>query len=120
MADYKISFHYNGCLINMETLPSQNTKMLIDTANKMIIETMKQGVKLPTQIATYKRVIEKMVKRIEDEEYVSKLDRRLCSLGVLSLIKLKHIDNDEKNGFLIVKNKSKIKRVDPGWLKMSA
>lgn len=118
MAEYKISFHYDGYLFNMETLPSDDTKILNETANRMIIETLKKGIKLENQITTYERVIKGAIRKMKRDEYVSKLDRRLCSLGLLSLIKLKRSINDDKNGYLILKNKNKIKIIDPGWLQM--
>ena len=120
MADYKISFHYDNYLFNMETLPTDDPDLLNKNANKMIIETMKKGVNLKTQMETYDRVIKGAIRKLKRNEYVSKLDKRLCSLGIISLIKLKKINNDDKNGYLIVKNKSKVKVIDPCWLQMVA
>ncbi len=118
MADYKISFHYDNYLFNMETLPTDNPDIINKNANKMIIETMKRGIDLKTQIKTYDLVIRGAIKKLRNDEYVSKLDKRLCSLGLISLIKLKNKINDENNGYLILKNKSKIKAIDPAWLQM--
>ena len=120
MADYKISFHYDGYLFNMETLPTDDSDLINKNANSMIIETMKRGVNLKTQIETYDRVIRGVVRKLKRNEYVSKLDKRLCSMGLVSLIKLKKINNDNKNGYLIIKNKSKIKAIDPCWLQIVA
>jgi hypothetical protein len=118
MADYKVSFHYNGYLLNIETLPYNNDKILYDTASKMILQTLQKGVNLKNQIYTYHSVIKKIINRLKKNKYVSMFDKRLCCLGIISLIKLKDLDNDDKNGFLILKNKSRIKILDPNWIKL--
>ena len=118
MADYKVSFHYNGYLLNIETLPFNNEKILYDTASKMILQTLEKGVSFKNQIYTYHSVIKNIIKKLKKNKYVSKFDKRLSCLGIISLIKLKHLNNDDKNGYLILKNKSKIKVLDPNWIKL--
>jgi hypothetical protein len=118
MADYKISFHYDGVLINMETFPFDDERLLFDTASKMILQTLQKGVDSNRQIPTYHRVLKGAVYKLKKNRYISRFDKRLCSLGIISLIKLKSLKNDNKNGFIIVKNKSKIKQIDPNWIKL--
>ncbi len=118
---YQVSFHYDGHLFNVENIPSEQCLMDIKrTSDACVVDTLRKGISIPLQIDTYERLLKEVVRRSKLNQYVSKFDRRLNSISIFSLIKLKRLKNDELNGYLILKNKTKRRQLDPHWIQFSA
>jgi|TARA_R100001086_G_scaffold28126_1_gene12974 hypothetical protein len=115
---YCISFFYKGVLINSETMISDSVELLEDKANETILTIMKKQIPLKSQITAYKQTLQKTIDKTRNREFVSRFNRRLSSIAIFTLMKLQRLDNDNKNGYIITKNKKKIKKIDPGWLKL--
>ena len=115
---YCISFFYKGVLINSETMISDSIELLEDKANETILTIMKKHIPLKSQIIAYKKTLQKTIDKTRNGEFVSRFNRRLSSVAIFTLMKLQRLENDNKNGYIITKNKKKIKKIDPEWLKL--
>ena len=115
---HQISFHYRGVLLRVENMFEPKIDKIEEKANECILTALQRGCPLNKQIGVYKKQINETYNKIKDGEYVSKFNRRVASIIVFILIKLKKLENDDKNGYLFLKNKSKVYKIDPNWIRL--
>jgi len=115
---YQISIHYRGVLLTVENMFEPKINKLEDKANKCILTALQGGCPLNIQLGVYKKQISETYNKIKDGEYVSRFNKRVASIIVFILIKLKKLENDDKNGYLFLKNKNKVYTIDPEWIRL--
>tara|TARA_R110001632_G_scaffold202615_3_gene325783 strand:+ start:1028 stop:1387 length:360 start_codon:yes stop_codon:yes gene_type:complete len=115
---YQISFHYRGVLLTVENMFEPKINKLEDKANECILTALQRGCPLNKQITVYKQQINETYNKIKNDEYVSRFNKRVASIIVFILIKLKKLENDDKNGYLFLKNKNKVYKIDPEWIRL--
>jgi len=107
-----ISLHYRGIMCSIfpltnETNESYYTKM----GNDAIIRHMKEGYNIKKQIRLLTTYCEVFASRRYHKQKVAKLDHIVFCQALMGLIKLKQIENDDKNGWLCLKKPKKKKNI---------
>lgn len=107
---YFATFHYNGNIVHRQRFKTYPEEDLKRQSNKLILHTLKSGVDLKRQIQTYKNLLQSNIRKKFYKYPISKIDSKLAGLAIFTLMKLKQIKEDEKNGIIITKAKKQKKR----------
>ena len=106
---YGVSFFYDSTLIHIEYTPFDRINRLQHEANKMIEKILRDNIPLHQQIRTYHQVLRDVVKRKRMGLKTDRYMLRTASFAILCLIKMRSLQNDTENGYLIMKHKPKSK-----------
>ena len=106
---YGVSFFYDSTLIHIEYTPFDRINRLQHEANLMIEKILRDNIPLHHQIRTYHHLLRDVVKRKRMGLKTEKHMLRTASFAILCLIKMRSLQNDNENGYLIMKRKPKSK-----------
>jgi len=99
-----ISLFYNGILIsNFPLSDKKQFKDYLFQGDYLIRES--KGINIIQQIETYKKFCDIMYHRKINREAIYRSDHILFLSSLMALLRLKIIDNDDYNGFLIMPRK---------------
>tara|TARA_R100000951_G_scaffold56022_1_gene47071 strand:+ start:240 stop:557 length:318 start_codon:yes stop_codon:yes gene_type:complete len=104
---YFATFHYKGNIVHKQLFKNDVTEDLKNQADRLILHTLKSGVSLKQQIQTYKNLLQSNIRKKFYNYPISKTDNKLAGFAVFTLIKLKQIKEDDKNGLIITKAKKR-------------
>ena len=106
---YGVSFFYDSTLIHIEYTPFDRINRLQHEANLMIEKILRDNIPLHHQIRTYHKLLRDVVKLKRMGIKSDKHMLRTASFAILCLIKMRSLQNDNENGYLIMKRKPKSK-----------
>jgi len=106
---YGVSFFYDSTLIHIEYIPFDRINVLQHEANQMIENIVRDNIPLRQQIRTYHQLLRDVVKMKRMGIKTEKHMLRTASFAILCLIKMRSLQNDTENGYLIMKHKPKTK-----------
>lgn len=99
-----ISLFYNGLLISNFPLTSKKKVEDYIYQGDYVIQQSK-GLPILLQIQTYKKFCELMYHRKQNKLPIYRSDHELFVGSLMALLRLKRIDNDDKNGYFVMPNK---------------
>jgi len=107
-----ISLHYKGIMCSIFPLTNEkNEDYYVKMGNDGIIRHLKDGYGIEKQIKILTSYCELFVSRRYHKQKVSKIDHIIFCQALMGLIKLKQIENDDKNGWLCLKKSKKKKNI---------
>lgn len=99
-----ISFYYNGLLISNFPLTSKKKVEDYIYQGDYVIKQSK-GVSILLQIQAYKKFCDIMHYRKQNKLPIYRSDHELFLGSLMALLRLNIIENDDKNGYLVMPNK---------------
>ena len=104
-----ISLFYNGKLIS--NFPLTKTKRTLKNYLYQGDHVIKQSKGMPilAQIELYKKFCDMMYYRKINNQPIYRSDHELFLGSLMALLRLKVLDNDDNNGYLVMPNKSRHK-----------
>ena len=106
-----ISLHYNGIMCSIFPLTNKrNEDYYIKMGNDGIIRHMREGYTIKKQIEILTLYCKIFSLRRHHKQKVAKEDHINFCQALMGLIKLKQIENDDKNGWLCLKRRKKCQK----------
>ena len=105
-----LNLYYKGLLIS--SFPLSKNKRFQDykaLGEQFILDSMiKKNINIKFQLNSYRIFCDKIYERKKNKQGIRRDDHELFLFSLFALLKLKAIDNDNENGYLVM-NKKKIK-----------
>lgn len=98
-----LSLHYKGEMISNYPLTKKKTyERYKYQGEHLILESLKRNMKIKTQIFTYLNFCNMIHKRKLNKQAIRKSDHELFICCFFALMKLKIIEDNDRNGILIM------------------
>lgn len=112
-----LNLFYNGLLISSFPLTNKKTfERYKYQGEYLILKSMKQNIKIKQMIICFKSYCNLIYKRKKNNQPIKTTDHQMFLSTLFALMKLKQLDNDESNGYLIMPRK-KLPKLKTSYLK---